>query len=163
MLAPVLLVAWLAAEHGATTPPDPPVPSNTVQDIHKYYNLSVYQNNVAQSFDKNFIDMENAEIKHGNNITAVTSPLRNSMANFVCSGLQTASWELSVHYFRPVLIYATRIQHLDGLRITIFKFLDIIFPSQQTYNSAVLKSRSKDLSESLPLTRQYKGVSSQQF
>ena len=66
MLAPVLLVACLAAEHGATTPP---VPSNTVQDIHKYYNLSVYQNNAAQSFDKNFIDMENAEIKHGNSMT----------------------------------------------------------------------------------------------
>ena len=161
MLAPVLLVAWLAAEHGATTPPDPPVPSNTVQDIHKYYNLSVYQNNVAQSFDKNFIDMENAEIKHGNNNTTVTSPLRNSMAHFICSGLQTASWELSVHYFRPVLVYATRIQHLDRLRITILNFL--IKSSQQTYNSTVLKSRSKDLFESLPLTRQCKGVSSQQL
>ena len=65
MLVAALLVLWCAAEHGATSPGDDS-PSNTVQDTHKYYNLSVYQNNAAQSFDKNFIDMESAEIKHGN-------------------------------------------------------------------------------------------------
>ena len=66
MLLPtlLLLLSW-SAEHGATSPGDDS-PSNTVQDTHKYYNLSVYQNNAAQSFDKNFIDMESAEIKHGN-------------------------------------------------------------------------------------------------
>ena len=70
MLVPALLVVvWCSAEHGATDPEADDSPSNTVQDTHKYYNLSVYQNNAAQSFDKNFIDMENAEIKHGNSMT----------------------------------------------------------------------------------------------
>jgi len=40
-------------------------PSTTLQDNHKYYTLSVYQNNIANSFEENFIDMENAEIKQG--------------------------------------------------------------------------------------------------
>ena len=66
MLVAAVLVLWCAAEHGATSPGADDSPSNTVQDTHKYYNLSVYQNNAAQSFDKNFIDMESAEIKHGN-------------------------------------------------------------------------------------------------
>ena len=64
----LLLLSW-SAEHGATSPGGDDSPSNTVQDTHKYYNLSVYQNNAAQSFDKNFIDMESAEIKHGNLVT----------------------------------------------------------------------------------------------
>ena len=70
MLLPttLLLLSW-SAEHGATSPGGDDSPSNTVQDTHKYYNLSVYQNNAAQSFDKNFIDMESAEIKHGNLVT----------------------------------------------------------------------------------------------
>ena len=55
-----LLAAAAAGVHGA----DPP-PSNTVQDNHKYYTLSVFQNNAASSFDNNFIDMENAQLKHG--------------------------------------------------------------------------------------------------
>jgi hypothetical protein len=36
-----------------------------VQDNHRYYTLSVFQNNVQNSFDDNFIDMEKAEIKEG--------------------------------------------------------------------------------------------------
>ena len=65
LVTALLVVVWCSAEHGATSPGEDS-PSNTVQDTHKYYNLSVYQNNAAQSFDKNFIDMESAEIKHGN-------------------------------------------------------------------------------------------------
>ena len=41
-------------------------PATTLQDHHKYYTLSVYQNNALKTFDDNFIDMENAELKHGN-------------------------------------------------------------------------------------------------
>ena len=43
---------------------DPP-PTSTVRDDHKYYTLEVYQNNQHKSFDDNFIDMENAEVKSG--------------------------------------------------------------------------------------------------
>ena len=56
-----LLVATTMAH---TPTPDPP-PSNTVRDDHKYYTLEVYQNNNDKSFDNNFIDMENAEVKSG--------------------------------------------------------------------------------------------------
>ena len=52
------------AEH-APTPPTEHVPSSSVQDDHKYYKLSVYQNNAIKTFDENFIDMEAAEIKAG--------------------------------------------------------------------------------------------------
>ena len=53
----LLVVVGVGAEH--------PSPSSTVQDKHLYYTLSVFQNNNGNSFDDNFIDMENAEIKHG--------------------------------------------------------------------------------------------------
>ena len=72
MLSAWLLV-WVAAvratpgaEH-APTPPSEHVPSSSVQDNHKYYTLSVYQNNAVTTFDDNFIDMERAEIKAGEN------------------------------------------------------------------------------------------------
>ena len=60
------LVAGLLGQHvmAHTPTPDPP-PSNTVRDDHKYYTLEVYQNNNNKSFDDNFIDMENAEVKSG--------------------------------------------------------------------------------------------------
>ena len=45
--------------------PMPPAPASVVQDSHRYYTLSVFQNNVKNSFDENFIDMEKAEIKQG--------------------------------------------------------------------------------------------------
>ena len=47
--------------------PMPPAPASVVQDSHyySYYTLSVFQNNVKNSFDENFIDMEKAEIKQG--------------------------------------------------------------------------------------------------
>ena len=60
------LVAGLLSDHvlAHTPTPDPP-PSSTVRDDHKYYTLEVYQNNNNKSFDDNFIDMENAEVKSG--------------------------------------------------------------------------------------------------
>ena len=63
MLCAVLgMVVAMTMAHTPT--PDPP-PSNTVRDDHKYYTLEVYQNNNDKSFDNNFIDMENAEVKSG--------------------------------------------------------------------------------------------------
>jgi hypothetical protein len=59
----LLLAAWLLA--GAVAG-DMPQPASVVQDNHRYYTLSVFQNNVQNSFEENFIDMEKAEIKQGN-------------------------------------------------------------------------------------------------
>jgi len=120
MLAPVLLVACLAAEHGATTPP---VPSNTVQDIHKYYNLSVYQNNAAQSFDKNFIDMENAEIKHGLSNTMVGAESVKPLFSFPFYGHMVEEFFITTHGFLSLsprlhdYIYKT--QYIAPLRIKL--------------------------------------------
>ena len=47
----------------ASAPPEPP--SETVTDQHRYYTLTVSQNNEHGSFDDNFIDMESAEVKSG--------------------------------------------------------------------------------------------------
>ena len=49
----------------ASAPPPEP-PSDTVSDQHRYYTLTVSQNNENMSFDNNFIDMESAEVKSGN-------------------------------------------------------------------------------------------------
>ena len=56
MAAPLIL---------ASAPP-PDTPSDTVSDQHRYYTLTVSQNNEHKSFDDNFIDMESAEVKSGN-------------------------------------------------------------------------------------------------
>ena len=61
MLAPLLLLACWTAQLGATDPPR----SSTVQDSHKYYMLSVYQDNVGNTFDDNFIEMQHADVKQG--------------------------------------------------------------------------------------------------
>ena len=50
----------------ASAPPPEP-PSDTVSDQHRYYTLTVSQNNENMSFDNNFIDMESAEVKSGKN------------------------------------------------------------------------------------------------
>ena len=42
-----------------------PSDSTTLEDNHRYYTMSVYQNNEANSFTDNFINMENAEVKEG--------------------------------------------------------------------------------------------------
>ena len=58
MLWVLLLVVSVGAE----------APSSTVEDDHRYYTLSVYQNNEDNSFTDNFINMENAEVKEGESI-----------------------------------------------------------------------------------------------
>ena len=57
MAAPLIL---------ASAPPPDTQPSDTVSDQHRYYTLTVSQNNEHKSFDDNFIDMESAEVKSGN-------------------------------------------------------------------------------------------------
>ena len=65
MASRVLVLASLSASVLASAPP-PETPSDTVTDQHRYYTLTVSQNNEHKSFDDNFIDMESAEVKSGN-------------------------------------------------------------------------------------------------
>ena len=62
MAAPLIL---------ASAPP-PDTPSDTVSDQHRYYTLTVSQNNEHKSFDDNFIDMESAEVKSGKKILYIS-------------------------------------------------------------------------------------------
>jgi len=123
MLAAVLGLACLAAQHGATTPGPPPAPPGTVQDSHKYYNLSVYQNNAAQSFDKNFIDMESAEIKHGLSNTMVGAESVKPLFSFPFYGHVVEEFFITTHGFLSLsprlhdYIYKT--QYIAPLRIKL--------------------------------------------
>lgn len=124
MLLPttLLLLSW-SAEHGATSPGGDDSPSNTVQDTHKYYNLSVYQNNAAQSFDKNFIDMESAEIKHGLSNTMVGAESVKPLFSFPFYGHVVEEFFITTHGFLSLsprlhdYIYKT--QYIAPLRVKL--------------------------------------------
>ena len=64
-MLPTLATALVAALAAAPVRGHDPAPASRVTDDHKYYTLTVYQNNEHKSFDDNFIDMENAEVKSG--------------------------------------------------------------------------------------------------
>ena len=92
------------------SPPDP-APTNTVTDHHKYYTKTVYQNNANKSFDDNFIDMENAEIKSGKFLIAthayIINPVENAselsvLAALIVRELVTANY--LVKYFHSMQV-----------------------------------------------------------
>merc|ERR1712223_1472456 len=123
LVTTLLVVVWCAAEHGATSPGADDSPSNVVQDTHKYYNLSVYQNNAAQSFDKNFIDMESAEIKHGLSNTMVGAESVKPLFSFPFYGHVVEEFFITTHGFLSLsprlhdYIYKT--QYIAPLRVKL--------------------------------------------
>merc|ERR1712223_170026 len=123
LVTTLLVVVWCAAEHGATSPGADDSPSNVVQDTHKYYNLSVYQNNAAKSFDKNFIDMESAEIKHGLSNTMVGAESVKPLFSFPFYGHVVEEFFITTHGFLSLsprlhdYIYKT--QYIAPLRIKL--------------------------------------------
>jgi len=110
------------AEH-SPTPPTEQRPSSKVQDNHKYYTLSVYQNNQEGSFDKNFIDMENAEIKTGLSDTMVGAETISPPFNFPFYGHMVEDFYITTHGFLSLsprlhdYIYKT--QYIAPLRIKL--------------------------------------------
>jgi len=128
MLSAWLLV-WVAAvratpgaEH-APTPPSEHVPSSSVQDNHKYYTLSVYQNNAVTTFDDNFIDMERAEIKAGLSDTMVGAESIAPLFSFPFYGHVVEDFYITTHGFLSLsprlhdYIYKT--QYIAPLRIKL--------------------------------------------
>jgi len=131
----MMLLAWLlvgVADVGATptagaehtpTPPTEHVPSSTVQDNHKYYKLSVYQNDVLHTFDDNFIDMESAEIKTGLSDTMVGAESISPLFSFPFYGHTVDSFYITTHGFLSLsprlhdYIYKT--QYIAPLRIKL--------------------------------------------
>jgi hypothetical protein len=104
-------------------PPTDNAPSSSVQDNHRYYTLTVTQNNAANSFDDNFIDMESAEIKTGLSDTMVGAELISPLFPFPFYGHPLTSLYVTTHGFLSVsprlhdYIYKT--QYIAPLRIKL--------------------------------------------
>ena len=108
----------------ASAPPPEP-PSDTVRDQHRYYTLTVSQNNENKSFDQNFIDMESAEVKSGKNKNVISAlsccyivyapqPKPSHCFHFH-SQLMLSSW------FLPVVKTDKKIKTSAGYNIEYFK------------------------------------------
>merc|ERR1712117_174328 len=104
------------------SPPDP-APTNTVTDHHKYYTKTVYQNNANKSFDDNFIDMENAEIKSDLSNTMVGALSISPLFSFPFYGHMVSELFITTHGFLSLsprlhdYIYKT--QYIAPLRIKL--------------------------------------------
>lgn len=100
-----------------------PSPSSTIQDNHRYYTLSVFQNNIGNSFDENFIEMENAELKHGLSDTMVGAELVKPLFPFPFYGHMVNSFFITTHGFLSLSTrlhdYIYRTQYIAPLRIRL--------------------------------------------
>jgi len=118
----LLLVAGAAGVAGEA-PPARNTPATTLQDHHKYYTLSVYQNNALKTFDDNFIDMENAELKHGLSNTMVGAESISPLFSFPFYGHLVDEFYITTHGFLSLsprlhdYIYKT--QYIAPLRIKL--------------------------------------------
>jgi len=101
---------------------DPP-PTSTVRDDHKYYTLEVFQNNQHKSFDDNFIDMENAEVKSELSDTMVGALSISPLFSFPFYGHLVSELFITTHGFLSLsprlhdYIYKT--QYIAPLRIKL--------------------------------------------
>jgi len=104
-------------------PPFQHAPSSTSEDQHRYYRLTVTQNNAANSFDDNFIDMEHAEVKHGLSDTMVGAELITPLFPFPFYGHPVTELYITTHGFLSLsprlhdYIYKT--QYIAPLRIKL--------------------------------------------
>lgn len=111
------------AEHEAAGPASGQAPSTKVYDSHRYYELSVYQENTGDTFDNNFINMENAEIKTGLSDTMVGAEMIQPLFSFPFYGHQAANFYITTHGFLSLsprlhdYIYKT--QYIAPLRIKL--------------------------------------------
>jgi len=115
-----MLWAWLwVVGVGA----DQPAPSTSLQDNHKYYTLSVYQNNIGNSFDENFIDMENAEVRRGLSDTMVGAELIKPLFPFPFYGHLVTEFYTTTHGFLSLSTrlhdYIYKTQYIAPLRVKL--------------------------------------------
>lgn len=121
MAASLILVA--APLILASAPPPDTRPSETVSDQHRYYTLTVSQNNEHNSFDDNFIDMESAEVKSDLSNTMVGALEVNPLFSFPFYGHLVSKFYITTHGFLSLsprlhdYIYKT--QYIAPLRIKL--------------------------------------------
>lgn len=122
MASRVLILASLSASVLASAPP-PDTPSDTVTDQHRYYTLTVSQNNEHKSFDDNFIDMESAEVKSDLSNTMVGALSVTPLFSFPFYGHLVSELFITTHGFLSLsprlhdYIYKT--QYIAPLRIKL--------------------------------------------
>jgi len=104
-------------------PPKEHAPSSQVGDNHRYYTLTVTQNNVANSFDDNFIDMETAEVKADLSDTMIGAELIRPLFTFPFYGHPVSELYVTTHGFlslSPKLHdYIYKTQYIAPLRIKL--------------------------------------------
>jgi len=104
-------------------PPFEHIPGSMKEDHHRYYRLTVTQNNAANSFDDNFIDMDTAEVKHGLSDTMVGAELITPLFPFPFYGHPLTEMYITTHGFLSLsprlhdYIYKT--QYIAPLRIKL--------------------------------------------
>lgn len=98
-------------------------PSTTLEDNHRYYTMSVYQNNEANSFTDNFINMENAEVKEGLSDMMVGAELVKPLFPFPFYGHQVEQFFITTHGFLSLSSklhdYIYKTQYIAPLRIKL--------------------------------------------
>lgn len=98
-------------------------PSSTIHHDKKYYNLSTFQNNQEGSFDKYFINMDNAELRKGLSDTMVGAELIKPLFPFPFYGHNVDQFYITTHGFLSLsprlhdYIYKT--QYIAPLRIKL--------------------------------------------
>jgi hypothetical protein len=111
------------AERVNPPPPTNHAPSSEVQDDHRYYTLTVTQNNAANSFDDNFIDMEHADVKNSLSDTMVGAELISPLFTFPFYGHPLSELYVTTHGFlslSPKLHdYIYKTQYIAPLRIKL--------------------------------------------
>jgi len=123
MMLLVVMLVTMVMVRGHTPTPDDPAPTSTVTDDHKYYTLTVYQNNINKSFDDNFIDMENAEVKSDLSNTMVGALSITPLFSFPFYGHLVSELFITTHGFLSLsprlhdYIYKT--QYIAPLRIKL--------------------------------------------
>lgn len=101
----------------------PSAPTSTIHDDKKYYNLSVFQNNQEGSYDKYFINMDNAELRKGLSDTMVGAELIRPLFTFPFYGHAVPEFYITTHGFLSLsprlhdYIYKT--QYIAPLRIKL--------------------------------------------
>jgi len=122
-MLPTLATALVAALAAAPVRAHDPAPASRVTDDHKYYTLTVYQNNEHKSFDDNFIDMENAEVKSDLSDTMVGALSISPLFSFPFYGHLVSELFVTTHGFLSLsprlhdYIYKT--QYIAPLRIKL--------------------------------------------
>lgn len=112
-----------AGPNGEWSPNGEWLPFSYVQDSHKYYKLSVYQDNVGNTFDDNFIEMQHADVKQGLSDTKLGAEHVKPAFPFPFYGHDVSEFYVTTHGFLSLAPrlhdYIYKTQYIAPLRIKL--------------------------------------------